>query len=161
MFRKFLKMLHEVGAVGVMGSIASCMVLVATAPAQSLVEFAVLRQAIVQIEQWMFLPSLILVLTSGLLAIAVNEAYINSAWPWFKALLGLSMFEGSLLTVSSRAREAAELSALAVRGQGNPVQLAEALRSEWGGLWIISALALANVVLAVWRPRSVAPRSET
>jgi len=27
------------------------------------------------------------------------------------------------------------------------------LRTEWGGLWIQTALAFINIVLAVWRPR--------
>jgi len=153
MLRKILKFLHEVGAIGVLGAIASCIVLVATAPTQSLAQFAVVRQSIVAVQQWILLPSLLLVLVSGLLSIAANGVFMNAGWAWIKALLGVSMFEGSLLTISSRSREAAELSALAVTGQGDPQLLAEALRTEWGGLWIIGAVSVANIVLAVWRPR--------
>jgi hypothetical protein len=70
-----------------------------------------------------------------------------------KALLGISMFEGTLLTVSASARHAADLSALAAAGSPDPVQLAEVLRTEWGGLWILLTLSIANIVLGVWRPR--------
>jgi hypothetical protein len=57
------------------------------------------------------------------------------------------------LTVGASARHAADLAALAASGQGEAIQLAQMLRTEWGGYWVLSALALANVVLAVWRPR--------
>jgi len=36
-------------------------------------------------------------------------------------------------------------------GRGDAAQLAEALHAERGGLWLLLALSLANVVLAVWR----------
>jgi hypothetical protein len=155
MLRRLLKIFHEIGAVGVMGSFAACIVLVATAPTPtgSLVAYAAVRQGIAEITRWLLVPSLAVVLISGLLAIAATEAYKNAGWAWLKALLGISMFEGTLLTVGARARHAAELSALAVTGQGNAVDLAQVLRTEWGGLWLLFGLAVANLVLAVWRPR--------
>ena len=51
------------------------------------------------------------------------------------------------------ARRAAELATLAVSGQGNAAQLSETLHAERGGLWLLLVLSLANIVLAVWRPR--------
>jgi hypothetical protein len=98
-------------------------------------------------------PSLALVLISGLLAIAVNRAFHDAGWAWFKALLGISMFEGTLLTVGAGARRAAELSAAAVGGGGNAAELAQVQRSEWGSLWFLLFLSVVNIVLAVWRPR--------
>jgi hypothetical protein len=98
-------------------------------------------------------PSLAITLITGLAAIAANDVYINAGWAWAKALLGISMFEGTLLTIGGSARRAAELSALAAEGQGDPAMLAEVIRTEWGGLWIMIALSIANIVLAVWRPR--------
>ncbi len=153
MLRKLLKTVHEIGAIGVLGSFAACLVLVATAPKQPLVAYAAVRQSIAAITQWLLVPSLAIVLISGLLAIAANKAYVDAGWAWVKALLGVSMFEGTLLTVGASARHAAELSALAVSGQGDPAQLAQMLHTERGGLWILMTLALANVILAVWRPR--------
>lgn len=154
MLGRFLKIVHELSAVGVMGSLAACLVLAITAPTDSLVAYAAVRQGIAEISKWLLMPSLAIVLISGLLAIAANRAYMNAAWAWIKALLGVSMFEGALLTVVGGSRRAAELSALAVtNGVGDPAQLAEIIRTEWGSLWLLLAVSFANIVLAVWRPR--------
>jgi len=153
MFKRLIKFLHEVGAAGVMGAFAACLVLVAKGPTQPLVAYAATRQSIASISQWLLLPSLALVLVSGLLAMAVNRAFHNAAWAWIKALLGVSVFEGTLVTVNASARHAAELATLAANGQGDPAQLAQVLRTERGGLWILMVLSIVNIVLAVWRPR--------
>jgi hypothetical protein len=152
--QRLLKILHEVGAVGVLGSFAACLVIIVTGPPQqSLVAYAATRHAIAEICRWMLVPSLAVALISGLLAIAANRAYANAGWAWVKALLGIGMFEGTLVTVGASARHAAELSALAVAGNPDPVQLAGVLRTEWGGLWMLLVLSLVNIVLGVWRPR--------
>jgi hypothetical protein len=153
MLKRLLKILHELGAVGVMGSFAACLVLVLKGPTQPLLAYAAVRQAIAAITQWLLLPSLVIVLLSGLLAIAATSAFHNAAWAWVKMLLGLGVFEGTLVTVNASARRAAELAAMAVGGQGDPAQLAQVLRTERGGLWLLLALSLLNIVLAVWRPR--------
>jgi uncharacterized membrane protein len=155
MYRRIMKILHEVGAVGVMGALAACIVLIVTAPRHSMAEYAAVRHGIVAITQWLLLPSLAVTLISGLLAIAANEGYINAGWPWLKAVTGISMFEGSLLTISASSRQAADLSAMAAAGQGDPGLLDQVLRTEWRGLWIILAVSFINIVLGVWRPRLV------
>ena len=152
--RKLLKVLHEIGSVGVLGAFATCLVLIAAAPSpHELLAYAAARQGIAAIAKWLLVPSLALVLISGLLAMVANDAYMEAGWAWIKALLGLSMFEGSLVTVSASARHAAQLAALAASGQPDPAQLAEVLRTERGGLWLLMVIAIANIVLAVWRPR--------
>jgi hypothetical protein len=160
MLQRLLKTLHEIGAIGVVGSFAAYIVLVATAPTQSMVAYAAVRQGIAAIAKWLLVPSLGIVLISGLLAIAANRAYKNAGWAWVKALLGISMFEGTLLTVGAGARHAAELSAAAAAGQGDPAQLAAVLHGEWGGLWLLLSLSIVNILLAVWRPRLSRKTSE-
>jgi len=152
MLGKTLKAVHEIGAIGTLGSFAAAIVLIATAP-KSPVAYAAVLEGIASITKWLLVPSLGIVLISGLLAIAANPAYKNAAWAWVKALLGIGTFEGTLLTVSASARRAAELSALAVSGQGDTAEFAQVLHTEWSGLWIVATLALVNIVLAVWRPR--------
>ena len=149
-----MKFLHQLGAVGSLGGFAACVVLVALAPRESLVEYAAWRAAIVAVGQWLLVPSLALVLVSGLLAIAIHRPYHDAGWAWVKALLGLVMFEGTLLTVQASGRRAAEVAALAAQsGTPDPAALEPLLRTEWLGLWTMLVLALANIVLAVWRPR--------
>jgi hypothetical protein len=151
--RRALKLLHEISAIGVTGSFAACLVLVATAPAHSLLAYAAVRAGIAAIAKWLLVPSLALVLISGLLAIAINRGFHNAGWAWVKALLGISMFEGTLITVGAGARRAAELSEAAAGGGGNAAELAQVLHSEWSSLWFLLFLSLVNIVLAVWRPR--------
>jgi hypothetical protein len=158
MLKRILKALHEIGAVGVMGSYAAWLILVIAVPTDSLVAYAAVRRGIAAIAQWLLVPSLGLVLVSGLLAIAATTAYKDAGWAWLKALLGISVFEGTLLTVGAGARRAAELSALAASGHADSAELAHVLRAESGTLWLLLGLSAANIVLAVWRPRLL-PRS--
>jgi len=178
--KKLVKFVHEIGAVGVMGALAACIVLLATAappplppagdgaadgaaaalPAAvpaGLAGYAAVRHGVAQITQWILVPSLAVVTITGLLAIAINRAYTNAGWAWLKALMGVSLFEGSLLTIAGSARQADELMTMAVAGQADPAALAEILRTEWGGLWLIMGVSVANIALAVWRPR-IGPR---
>jgi hypothetical protein len=153
MLKRMLKALHEIGAVGVMGSYAAWIILLTRVPTDSLAAYAAVRRAIAAIAQWLLIPSLGLVLVSGMLAIAATAAYKDAGWAWLKALLGISVFEGTLMTVGAGARRAAELSALAASGHADAAELAHVLRAESGTLWLLLALSVANIVLAVWRPR--------
>jgi len=151
--RQLLKLLHELSAVGVIGSLAAYLVLVVTTDFSSPVEYAAVRRGIDALCKWILMPSLALVLISGLLAIVATRSYIDARWAWVKALLGLSMFEGTLAVVITNARRGAELSSKVAAGDAGPEVLDQVLRSEWIGLWTIMAIAIANVVLGVWRPR--------
>jgi hypothetical protein len=153
MIRRLMKLAHEVAAMGVVGGFAACLIIIVTAPTSSVEAYAASRQVIADLCRWLLVPSLAVVIISGLLCIAINEAYKDAGWAWIKALLGISMFEGSLLTVIASARNAAALAHAAVEGAGDPARLAEILRTEWGGLWMLLAVAVANIVLAIWRPR--------
>jgi hypothetical protein len=153
MLRRVLKMVHELAAIGVFGAIVACLVLLANAPSEP-VAYAGLRQSIVVLHQWLLVPSLAAVLISGLIAIAATEAFKDAGWAWIKALLGLVMFEGALLTIVASGKKAAEYAALAASGdEATAAPLAAALRTEWGGLWVMFAVSAANVWLGVWRPR--------
>jgi hypothetical protein len=52
-------------------------------------------------------------------------------------------------------RQEAEQSALALAGRVDPATLAETLGAERNTLWVLLAVATANVVLGIWRPRLV------
>lgn len=147
-WRRSLKALHEIAGIGVGGGLAACLVIGLTADASAPVAFAAARQAIAAISRYVLVPSLAVVLVTGLLAIAATRAFHEAGWAWVKALLGLGVFEATLVTVGASTRQA-ELAAAAA----DPSLLASLLHSERNTLWLLLALTVANVVLAVWRPK--------
>ena len=151
--RRLMKLLHEIGGIGMAGALAAHLLLVAVTPTTPPTDYAAVRQAILAITQWMLMPSLLLVLFCGLMAMAVHPPFHNARWVWAKALTGVGLLEGTLVTVQGTSRQLAEVSARAAAGQPDPQLLAELLRTEWIGLWTILLLCLLNVGLGVLRPR--------
>lgn len=152
--RRVLKFLHTMGAIGLIGAMASLLILASTAPPPtSIAGYAAVRGAMGAIASWLFLPSLAVTLIAGLLAIAFNRAYHNAGWAWLKLLTGVSMFEGGIQGIQGPMQEQAERSAEALAGKLDPATLAGSLGSERGTLWVLLVVATANVVLGIWRPR--------
>ncbi|RYF62597.1 MAG: hypothetical protein EOO22_27415 [Comamonadaceae bacterium] len=107
-----------------------------------------MRQAFATIAQFVLVPSMAIVVVSGLVALAATRAYTDAVWAWVKALLGVSVFGATLMVVGASGKNA-ELAAAA----SDPALLDALLRSERNTLWMLMALCVVNVVLAVWRPR--------
>jgi hypothetical protein len=152
--RRLIKFLHTMGAIGLMGSMACLLVLLRVTPAPtSLSEYALMRAAMGAIASWIFLPSLGLTLTAGMLAIALNPAYHNAGWAWVKLATGILVFEFGFMAVQRPMQQEAELSARALAGEVDAATLTGILRAEQTSLWVMLAVAIANVILGVWRPR--------
>jgi len=146
--RRTLKALHEVAAIGVGGGLAACLVIGATANAASPTEVLAARQAIASVAHYLLLPSLAGVLVTGLLSMVATRAFREAGWAWVKALLGLSLFEATLVTIGASGR-LAELTATGT----DPSLLASLLHAQRNTLLLLIGISVANVVLAVWRPR--------
>ena len=152
--RRLLKFLHTMGAAGMLGAMASLVAMLAIAPGPSaLPGYAATRGAMGAVATWVFLPALAVTLLSGLLAMALNHAYLNAGWAWLKLATGVLMFEGGLVYVQGPMRQEAEQSARALAGRVDPATLAASLGAERNTLWVLLAVAAANVVLGIWRPR--------
>ena len=142
------------GAVGLLGALACLIVLSRVAPARTaLAGYAAVRGAMGAVSTWIFLPSLGLSLMAGLLAIAFNRAFHNAGWAWLKLLTGVLLFEGGLQGVQGPIQDEAERSAAALAGHLDPAMLTGSLGTERATLWVLLAVATANVVLGIWRPR--------
>jgi hypothetical protein len=142
------------GAIGLMGAMASLIVLMNLAPPPtSLAGLAVMRGAMAEIATWIYFPSLVLTLVAGLLAIAVNPAYHNAGWAWAKLASGVLLFEGGLVSVLGPIQEEARRSASALAGQLNPATITASYGAERNAIWALLAITTANVVLGIWRPR--------
>jgi hypothetical protein len=142
------------GAIGLMGAMASLVAVMSFGPSPtSSVGQAAVMGAMAKIASWVFLPSLALTLIAGLLAIAVTPGFHDAGWVWAKAATGILIFEGGLLYVAGPIQDAAKTSAGALAGRLDPAIAARTLAAERNTLWVLLAVALANVVLGVWRPR--------
>lgn len=142
------KALHEIASIGFGGGLAACLVINLMANRASPAAFAAARQAFAAIAQFLLIPSMAVLVLSGLIALVATRAYQDAGWAWVKALLGLSVFEATLLIVGS-GRKQAELAVAAA----DPALLDTLLRSERNTLWLLIGLSVVNVLLAVWRPR--------
>lgn len=151
--RRLLKFLHTIGAIGLMGALASLLVLGTVAPPPtSLAGYAAIRGAMDAIATWIFLPALALTLMAGLVAIALNDAFHNAGWAWVKLATGLLVFEGFVHVQGSIQAEAGR-SAGVLAGQADPATLGGSVGAERTTLWLLLAVATANVALGIWRPR--------
>ena len=120
----------------------------------ALAEYARMRAAMGAIASWLLLPSIAVVLFGGLMAMAMNPAYHNAGWAWIKLATGILVFEGTLSAVQGPLQKQAEIAAAALAGRIDPAQIGDTLGAEAASLWILLAVALVNVVLGIWRPRS-------
>ncbi len=150
--RKTLKILHSLAACGMIGALAGYGILLTYGPQDTPQQYADLRASISTICDYLLVPSLAVALVSGLIAMAVHAPFLDQRWAWAKALLGISMFEGTLGFVGHKASAAAEFSVKVADGLATQAQLHEAIASEWQALAVVLALTVANVVLGVWRP---------
>jgi hypothetical protein len=146
-WRRSLKALHEVAALGLGGGFAACFVINLAGRDAYPATFVAGREAFNAIAQYVLFPSLAVVLLSGLFAIAATRGFHDAGWAWVKGLLGLSVFEATLLTIGASRRQA-ELAAAAA----DPALLASMLDSERNILLLLIGICIANVILAVWRP---------
>jgi hypothetical protein len=145
------------GAIGFMGALASLVVLMSfEPPPSSLASFALIHCVMAAIAAWVVLPSFVLTLVSGLLAIAANRAFHNAGWAWIKAATGIVIFAGALHAIAP-IQEDARQSTEAVAGELDPSTLFRASQGERATLWVLLFVSTANVVLGVWRPRLIRP----
>jgi hypothetical protein len=152
--RRFLKFAHEVGGVGLMGAVLAHMVLSYRAEGLPPVEYSAMRQAILAIAEYLLVPSLLLVLFSGLVAMALHRGFHNAGWAWVKLATTAVILEGTLLGVTAPATTGAEVAAeIAAGDTTNTAMLDDIVRHERGGLWVVLFLAIVNIAFAVWRPR--------
>ncbi len=152
--RRLMKFLHTIGAIGLMGAMVCLVLLLGFTPAPtSLSEYALMRAAMGGIATWIFMPSLALTLIAGLLAIGVNKAYHSAGWAWAKLASGILVFEGSFTAILGPLQEEAELGVNAVGGKVDVATLSASMTAERNALWVLLAVATANVILGIWRPR--------
>jgi hypothetical protein len=151
--RRSVKFLHSISAIGMAGGLAAYMVVLAAAPdVVSIETHAALRGSLAQVARWLIVPSMVIVLITGLLAMIVHQAFMNQWWVLLKAVAGILIFEATLASIDAPAQQSARATAQALAGEIDAEQLAALMRDEWGAWWTLLALSAANVAVAIWRP---------
>ncbi|MCA3016921.1 MAG: hypothetical protein INH41_31435 [Myxococcaceae bacterium] len=151
--RRVLKIFHELSSAGVIGAIAANMVLLSVASLSNVGEYLVVRRSMDAIARLVLLPSIGVVLFTGVLAIAVHRPFHGAGWAWLKAIFGVSMLEGTLGAVNATAREGLQLAEQIAAGKAEPSAMNDVLRHEWAGMWVVLTLSIFNIVIGVWRPK--------
>ncbi len=151
---RFMKFLHTMGAIGLMGAMVCLLVVYGflPEPASALGEYASLRAVMGAIATYVFFPALGLTLLSGLMSIALSRAFRNAGWALAKLVSGIVLFEGGLIAVQGPIAREAALAARAVAGEVEPSLLGSTANGEWYSLWVLMAVATFNVAFGVWRP---------
>jgi hypothetical protein len=142
------KAVHDIASIAFGGALAACLVINLTGNPASPAEFVTARQVFAAIAQFVLIPSMAVVVVSGLIAMAATGGYHDAGWAWAKALLGISVFVATVRLVGTSSKRA-EL-AVATTDTG---LLDAMLRSERNMIWLLIVLCVVNVVLAVWRPK--------
>jgi len=88
---------------------------------------------------------------------ALTPAFHNAPWALVKLDTGILVFEWGFVGVQGPMQAEAKRSAAALAGSLNSAALADALSAERGSLWILIGIAALNVVLGVWRQRTLRP----
>ncbi len=150
--RPSLKFLHTLASAGMIGALAGYMILLVHAPQASPADYADMRHSIDALCTYLLIPSMAVTLVSGLLAIAFHMPFQEKRWVWAKAALGLAVFEATLHLSGSKANYAANLATEIAEGTAPAKALEQTIASEWGVLYALGALTVANIALGVWRP---------
>lgn len=153
--RRLLKFLHTMGAIGLMGSMASLLAMAAVLPdpESALTEYTAIISSMCTISLWVFAPSLAMTIVSGLFSMAATPAFHDAGWALLKLVMGgLFMFEWGLLAIYGPIRREAELTEAAM-ASGDISQIgADGNRLLWA-LLVLLAITTLNVILGIWRPK--------
>ncbi|MFK7886378.1 MAG: hypothetical protein AB8G16_05875 [Gammaproteobacteria bacterium] len=152
--KRAIKFFHSLAGIGFAGGLAAYMLVLNSAPdIAATADYAAMRGALNTVASWMIMPSMLLAVTSGLLAMALHYPFHETPWVWVKAGTGLLIFEASLMSIDAPAERAANAAARAVNGEIDTATLVSLVSDEWKAMWTLLVLAVLNVLLAIWRPR--------
>ena len=154
--QRLIKFGHSLGAIGTLGAIAALLILHATMPPigrESAELYLQQRDVMNAVARWLLLPAMGATLISGLASMALVRVFQNAGWAWLKLGTAVLMFEGTLLGILGPIQREAVLARRIVEAGAEVTALGLRLDAEFASLWLIAAVALANVALAVFRPR--------
>lgn len=153
MWKNLFKLLHLAGLVGLAGGLVVSLVLADTVDATSPSGTATVHAAIALVSGAVIVPSLVVVLLTGMLLVVARPQLIGARWVWLKAVLGVATGAVVLLALQPAVRAAAAIAAGGALGERPMGPLASVVQAEHGAAWATLALVAAAVAIAIWRPR--------
>jgi hypothetical protein len=157
--KPLLKFLHVLAAIGFAGALVVSLLVAATADDATATAFAAARRALTATAHNVVLPSLVLLVASGMLLTVKQPLSFDARWVWAKAVIGLLVAGITLFVVQPALMRAGALAQMAVEGSAVLQPLSAALFAERIGSLLNLMLCLAAIALAVWRPRLGRPLS--
>jgi uncharacterized membrane protein len=156
-----LKLLHTIATAGIMGGGAAIVILAMLAAAATgpdgapTAGFSVLANGMAKIALWVIAPSMLVVIVTGLLAMLITPVFQDAGWVWAKAAMGILVFQAGLHVLGP-------LQSHALGGAAEPAPAAGAataamLSATANTMWVLLAVSVANIVLAIWRPKFFRP----
>lgn len=142
-----IKLLHELGSVGLMGGVAAILVLRHKAPGLGSDGFVATCHTVDQLHRLLVVPSMLVCVFSGFASMMVHRPYWNALWAWAKAASGIVVLNFNF-RMQNLARGLTDAETLASRAA-----LVEGLHKEAIGLWVLVVVSALNIVVGIWRPR--------
>lgn len=164
--QKSLKFVHTVATALLVGALA-LQLLVAfrygAPPPDGEASAVGARLLMAEVSRGLLVPSMVVVVVSGLLLMGINRTFGAAGWVWAKALIGLMLVKAVITLTHPAARDLAAHAAREATAAGAVTAdaVAQLLRMEWNGAWVALALTVAAIAFGVWRPRlSDLPRAD-
>ncbi len=153
MFSRLIKIAHLLALAGFAGGLASTLLLSDFAESAPPSVLAALRMSIAALGESLVVPSLVLLILTGMLLVVARPQLVRARWLWAKTALTVVIAVIALAVVHPAITRAALLAAEGVLGTPALDEMARAFSTErvWGV--VVLLLSAAAVVLAVWRPR--------
>lgn len=153
MFRHLIKIVHLLALAGFVGGLAATLLLSDFADDAPPSLLAALRMSVASLGESLVVPSLVLMVVSGMLLVVARPQLVRARWLWAKALLTVVIAVIALGIVQPAITRAAVLAAEGALGTPTLNEMSAAFTAERVGSVVVLLLAAVAVVLAVWRPR--------
>jgi len=160
MWRNLLKLLHFASLAGLGGGIVVILVLLDTIDATSPSAVAGMHAAIALICSGLVVPSLVVLLLTGMLLVVARPQLINARWVWAKAFVGVIVAATILAGFQPLVNALASMAVTGALGDAPPGPLADTVETERWAAYLVLANVVAAMLIAVWRPRLGRPASE-
>jgi hypothetical protein len=153
MWTRLVKLLHYLGLVGIAGGIVVSLLLVDTIDATSPSGAASMRTAIGLIASAVVVPSLVVLLLTGMLLVVARPHLIGARWVWAKAALGLTLGGVVLLALQPAVLAAAAMARDGALGERAIGSLQDVVAREHTAAIAALAIIVISMIVAIWRPR--------